>query len=184
MKTLTLVTLGALAFASAAPAQGTAQQGGTTTPSPTATADPIPTKFWKASLPGGEYMIALGRISSVGKHTYVTDGVARVFEVTIADSSAAVARFYFLEPVTDKSPLNVGQVVLDRSKAIAKEVTKRTGREDVWREVVKNYPTTTHAKTMEYRLANKANVDAIYTSVTRAWERGKGERVLVRTKSD
>jgi len=37
---------------------------------------------------------------------------------------------------------------------------------------------------MEYRLANKANIDAIYTSVTRAWERGKGERLVVKTKAE
>jgi len=180
MKTPTLVLLSSLALSAAALAQGTSP--GATGEAPSATADPIPTKFWKASLPGGNYMVALGRISSVGKHTYVSDGAARVFEVTIADEGSAIARFYYLEPVTDKSPLNVGQVVLDRTKSVAKEITKRTGQDDVWTQVVKNYPTTTHAKTMEYRLATKANIDAIYTSVTRAWERGKGERLVVKTE--
>ena len=76
----------------------------------------IPSRFWKATLPGGEYMVALNSISSIAKHTYIVDGAARVFEVTVADRSSAIARFYFIEPVTDSSPINAGQVVLDRLK--------------------------------------------------------------------
>ena len=56
----------------------------------------IPTRFWKASLPGGEYMVSLSSISSIAKHTYVVDGAARVYEVTVADKSSAIARFYYL----------------------------------------------------------------------------------------
>ncbi len=147
-----------------------------------ASTDSIPTRFWKASLPGGEYMVALDRISSVAKHTYVVDGAARVYEVTVADSSSAIARFYYIEPVTDKSPLNVGQVVLDRVRGTAKEATKRVGAGDVWDQVVKNYPQTTHARTMEYRFNVRSNIDSLYTSITRAWERKKGEQFSVSSK--
>ena len=31
----------------------------------------IPSRFWKATLPGGEYMVALNSISSIAKHTYI-----------------------------------------------------------------------------------------------------------------
>ena len=48
-------------------------------------------RFWKATLPGGEYMVALNSISSIAKHTYIVDGAARVFEVTVADRSSAIA---------------------------------------------------------------------------------------------
>ena len=87
--------------------------------------DSIPTKFWKASLPGGEYMVSLSSISSIAKHTYIVDGAARVYEVTVADKSSAIARFYYIEPVTDQSPLNVGQVVIDRIKGATKDATNR-----------------------------------------------------------
>ena len=147
-----------------------------------ASTDSIPTRFWKASLPGGEYMVALDRISSVAKHTYVVDGAARVYEVTVADSSSAIARFYYIEPVTDKSPLNVGQVVLDRVRGAAKEATNRVGAGDVWDQVVKNYPQTTHARTMEYRFTVRSNIDSLYSSITRAWERKKGEQFTVSSK--
>ena len=46
-----------------------------------ASTESIPTRFWKASLPGGAYMVALDRISSVAKHTYVVDGAARIIKM-------------------------------------------------------------------------------------------------------
>ena len=142
----------------------------------------IPSKFWKASLPGGEYMVALNSISSIAKHTYIVDGAARVYEVTVADKSSAIARFYFIEPVTESSPINAGQVVLDRLKSVSKEATERIGAGDVWDQVIKNYPNSTHAKTMEYRLTIKSNIDLIYSSVARAWERGRGENFKIVNK--
>ena len=93
-------------------------------------------------------MVALNSISSIAKHTYIVDGAARVFEVTVADKSSAIARFYFIEPVTDSSPINAGQVVLDRLKSVTKEASERLGAGDVWDQVIKNYPSSTHAKTV------------------------------------
>ncbi len=142
----------------------------------------IPSRFWKATLPGGEYMVALNSISSIAKHTYIVDGAARVFEVTVADRSSAIARFYFIEPVTDSSPINAGQVVLDRLKSVTKEASERLGAGDVWDQVIKNYPSSTHAKTVEFRLSVKSNIDSIYSSIARAWERGRGENFKVVTK--
>ena len=144
--------------------------------------DPIPSKFWKASLPGGEYMVALSSISSIAKHTYIVDGTARVYEVTVADKSSAIARFYYIEAVTDSSPLNAGQVVLDRLKNASKEATERVGAGDVWDQVIKNYPSSTHAKTIEFRLTVKSNIDSAYESVSRAWEKGRGENFKVISK--
>jgi hypothetical protein len=142
----------------------------------------IPSRFWKATLPGGEYMVALNSISSIAKHTYIVDGAARVFEVTVADKSSAIARFYFIEPVTDSSRINAGQVVLDRLKSVTKEASERLGAGDVWDQVIKNYPSSTHAKTVEFRLSVKSNIDSIYSSIARAWERGRGENFKVVTK--
>ena len=142
----------------------------------------IPSRFWKATLPGGEYMVALNSISSIAKHTYIVDGAARVFEVTVADKSSAIARFYFIEPVTDSSPINAGQVVLDRLKSVTKEASERLGAGDVWDQVIKNYPSSTHAKTVEFRLSVKSNIDSIYSSIARAWERERGENFKVVTK--
>ena len=180
MKTILISALVTIILNISSGAQTTGEAGKNS--SRAASTDSIPTRFWKASLPGGEYMVALDRISSVAKHTYVVDGAARVYEVTVADSSSAIARFYYIEPVTDKSPLNVGQVVLDRVRGAAKEATNRVGAGDVWDQVIKNYPQTTHARTMEYRFTVRSNIDSLYSSITRAWERKKGEQFTVSSK--
>lgn len=146
---------------------------------PVASTTPIPTRFWKASLPGGDYMVALSSISSIARHTYIVDGAARVYEVTIADRSSAIARFYFIEAVTETSPLNIGQVVLDRVKGSAKEAARRAGADGAWSQVIKNYPHSTHAKTVEFRFTVKSNIDSLYASVSSAWEKGKGEQFKV-----
>ena len=36
--------------------------------------------------------------------------------------------------------------------------------QDVWQKVVKNYPTTTHAKTIEYRIQDKETLTNLYAS--------------------
>ena len=46
--------------------------------------------------------------------------------------------------------------------------------EPVWEKVIKNYPATTHAHTVEYRLTNKANLAQLEQSVEQAWTTNKG----------
>lgn len=153
------------------PAQGQRQSG--------SSVDDIPEKFWIASLPGGEYMVALGRITNISIHEYIANGTARVFEVNVAAEGAMLVRFYYLEPVTDKSPLNVGQVVADRLKSTVEEAGRRTGTSDQWKKVVKDYPNTTHAHTTEFRLDYKDDLEKIYGSVKSAWLSGRGKRITI-----
>lgn len=40
--------------------------------------------------------------------------------------------------------------------------------------VTKNYPTTTHAHTIESRVANVALLDSVYNSIVSAWLNGRG----------
>jgi len=162
------------------PLRKTSAQAPAPARSSTSTTDEaIPTKFWHGILPGGQYMVALGRISNIGIHEYVANGSARVFEVTIAADGAALARFYYMEPITDKTPLNVGQIVADRLKSSADEIGKRTGLGDAWQKVVKDYPNTTHAHTVEFRLDYKDDLDKLFASVQKAWENGRGTRFKV-----
>ena len=65
---------------------------------------------------------------------------------------------------------------------MTKEASERLGAGDVWDQVIKNYPSSTHAKTVEFRLSVKSNIDSIYSSIARAWERGRGENFKVVTK--
>ena len=110
---------------------------------------------------------ALRAIVSVSSHEYVVDGTARVTEVNIDTIGAALARFYFLEPNAPNAPMGVGASTLERAQQLLQEGADRTGQ-DVWKKVVKSYPVTTHAKTIEYRVMDKATLQKLYESAESA----------------
>ncbi len=133
--------------------------------------------FWECETPTGKFVARLDQISSVSQHQYLIDGGARVYEVTVATTGPMIARFYFIEPLTEGSPLSLGKATIDRLREVASEAGSRVGM-DTERDVVKHYPDTTHAKTAEFRLQVKENLDRIYQHVHRVWaeERGRGEK--------
>jgi hypothetical protein len=145
---------------------GGAKNPVTNSPSPNSTAGtPAPTNIlmWRCNLPGGSYSVALRAMVSVSSHEYLVDGVARVTEVNIDTVGNALARFYYIEPSAPNSPIGLGQATIDKAQQMLQEGAARTNQ-DVWQKVVKNYPTTTHAHTIEYRVTDKATLSALYTS--------------------
>ena len=127
---------------------------------------------WRCELPGGVFIVDPVTISSVSSHEYIVDGVARVTELTIATTGAIVARFYYLEPLKVKSPVDVGQSLIDKVDEKIQEGTARleqAGVEPIWKKVIKNYPLSTHAHTVEYRVESKEQLDKILKSVENAW---------------
>jgi len=138
----------------------------TATPAPgTPSGTPAPTNIlmWRCNLPGGSYSVALRSMVSVSLHEYLVDGVARVTEVNIDTTGNALARFYYIEPTTPNSPIGLGQATIDKAQQLLQEGAQRTGQ-DVWQKVIKNYPTTTHAHTIEYRVVYKTTLTNLYTS--------------------
>jgi len=129
--------------------------------------------YWRCELPGGVYMVNLAMVTSVSTHEYVVDGAARVTEFTIGTSGAVVARFYYLEPMVPKSPVGFGQSIIDKVQEKVGEASERTGTEEVWKKVVKNYPLTTHAHTVEYRLDSVDQVTKLEKSIEDAWKNNK-----------
>ena len=150
-------------------------QDAAASPTPTGTTVNGPAGFWKCELPGGTFLVALRNLQSVSTHEYVVDGAARVTEVTIATASSVEARFYYLEPMTIKTTGGLAPASLQTlQQRVTDLATQRAPVEPVWEKVVKNYPTTTHAHTVEYRLTTKANLDQIYASLEQAWTTNKG----------
>jgi hypothetical protein len=137
---------------------------GQATPSPT-TAIPM----WRATLPGGTYSVALRSIVSVSTHEYVVDGAARVTEVNIDTTGAALARFYFIEPNTISAPAGFGAATVEKAQKLLQEGAQRTGQEDAWRKVVKSYPTTTHTRTVEFRFGSKETLSKLFDSAESAF---------------
>lgn len=129
--------------------------------------------FWEANLAGGNYMVALGRISSVSRHKYVLDGSVIVDEVTIDTEGQALARFYFLSPIQVAGTGAAAADAVERASALLDGAVRRGGV-DVQDMVVKKYPLTTHSKTIEYRLLSEQQLGALYGSAKTAWITGKG----------
>lgn len=142
-------------------------------PSATPAATPAPTNIalWRCSLPGGTYSVAVRSIVSVSQHEFaVAGGTARVTEVNIDTVGNTVARFYYIEPMAPSSPVGLGQSTISKIQDIVNDAGSRvTGGDEPWKKVVKDYPTSTHAHTVEYRLDSKEQVAAVFTSAEAAF---------------
>jgi hypothetical protein len=134
-----------------------------------------PARFWQATLGGGHYMVALDRIASVSRHKYVLDGALIIDEVTVDTVGQALARFYFITPITDAAPGNSITGLAARSRELVEKAADRVGT-DVQNMVVKKYPDTSHAKSIEYRILSEAELTALYASVRSSWETGRGRK--------
>ena len=135
------------------------------TPAPT----PLRNGVWRAQMPAGDYIVRLASITSVSQQEYVVDGNARVTEVDIATQGSEIARFYFIEPNVPQSPNGIGQSAINEVQDKVKEGISRAGGDDIWRKVVKNYPTSTHANTIDYRLDSKDSLKKLFDSIQDAW---------------
>ncbi len=130
-------------------------------------------RFWEARLGGGEFVVALDRISSVSRHKYVLDGALIVDEVTIDTTGQALARFYYITPITSGVPGNAASQVAESALGLVDKAAQSAGS-DVQNMVVKKYPLTTHAKTVEYRLLSESQLNVLFQSAKTAWQTGKG----------
>ncbi len=138
-------------------------------------------RFWQASFPGGEFVVALDRISSISKHEYVLDGNLLVTEVSIDTNGNALTRIYQITPVAERSNLATAQKMVERGTELLDQVGQRTGN-DFQSMVQKKYPLTTHSKSIEYRVADIGTLNAIFSSINKAWQSGKGRKFRMKKK--
>lgn len=134
--------------------------------------------FWEASFPTGEFLVALRNIRAIAKHEYIISNAGtRVVEVTIETGGDTTTRIYYVEPVganasgTTQRAIQRGQELVDRSG-------NRTNQ-NLTSQVTKEYPVTTHAKTIEYRVSDEAALNRVYQDLKKAWSSGRGSRVTV-----
>jgi hypothetical protein len=137
--------------------------------------------FWQASVGGGHYMVRIDRIASISRHRYLLDGAVIVDEVTVDTAGQALARFYHLAPVTDAvGNESVGRIA-DRGRELLDQAAGRAGT-DAQNMVIKKYPETTHAKTIEFRVETPEQLTALYNSLRTAVETGRGRELNVDKK--
>jgi hypothetical protein len=131
---------------------------------------------WQADLPGGSYIVSTGQISSISTSEYIVDGAARVTELTVATTSSVTARFYYIETVVQNDR---ALAVVNRLQGKAEEIAGRAGQEPIWQKVVKNYPLTTHAHTVEYRLSSKDQIQKLFTSLNDTWRANTNANIKI-----
>jgi hypothetical protein len=146
------------------------------TPQPGASQSAIP--LFRAQLPGGVYEVAVQHIVSVSTHEYLVDGAVRVVEMNIDTAGSILARFYYLEPNTPKTPGGVGAPALEKAQEIFTQAVDKTGQ-DAWKKVIKNYPTTTHARTVEYRLQSREELNKVFGAAEEAFRMQKQKSVKI-----
>jgi hypothetical protein len=149
--------------------------------SPTPTPGPARTPLWRCDLPGGVYEVAIRNIISVSTHEYVVDGAARVTEMNIDTQGNLEVRFYYIEPLVATSPIGVGQSVIDKAHELANEAAARLspGDQPPWEKVMKNYPTTTHAHTVEYRLDSLDDLQKLFDSADTAFRTNQNTQITI-----
>lgn len=164
---------------------GTRDNGGQGTeqnqpdPSPNASEEEGPRRFWQVSLPGGHYMVALDHIASVSMHEYLLDGSLVINEVTVDAGGRGLARFYHISTNPGGSAQPAVARTIERGKEFIDRAARRGGIE-THNMVQKSYPTTTHTGMVEYRVLDLRDLDALYNSVQKAWENNRGSRLTIR----
>jgi len=178
---MNLPKLAALALLAAFPLLALAQENAdpNASPSPANVATRFP--MWRCTLPGGTYEVALHSIISVSTAEYIVDGVARVTEMNIDTPGSLEVRFYYIEPLTPQSPVGIGQTTLDKVQELAQEAAGRVSpdSEPPWEKVVKTYPTTTHAHTVEYRLDTLDQLNTLFKSADQAFRLNQNTQITL-----
>jgi len=151
----------------------------TPTPEPTPTPGATRTPQWRCFTNGGVYSVGIDRIVSVSVHEYRVDNVARVTEVNIDTVGNALVRFYYLEPAETDAPGGVGQGALEKIREIAEDVIDRSEQAQFLERVIKSYPTSTHAHTIEYRVSSRDELKKIFDSADTAYRTRRPSTVRV-----
>jgi hypothetical protein len=136
---------------------------------------PAANRFWSAKVGDGSFMVALDRIVSISRSQYLLDGAVIVDEVTVDTVGQALARFYCLTPVAPNAPGNAVQTLQKRGQELLDNAGEKAGT-DVHNMVVKKYPDTTHAKSLEYRVKDEQELKSLDSSVQSAWESSRGRK--------
>jgi len=121
---------------------------------------------------GNYYSVSLGAIDSVSQHEYLLDGTLRVVEVTVATRGSTQARFYVLEKPSPDTGGLPGQSLADGVGRVAEEIASRAPGtvKTATNSVVKKFPETTHAKVIEYRIANRETLGKLFDHLLKRWQ--------------
>jgi len=132
--------------------------------------------LWDGRLKGGTYLVRCNQIIALSKHEYVADAAARVVEVNLTMNSNLTVRFYFLEPVRLEGGgvVGAGQQAIDKARALMQDAAGRLSPTLNEPKVVKSYPLSTHAHTVEFVIKDEERLNALHASLERSFRSGQG----------
>lgn len=132
--------------------------------------------LWDGKLAGGSYLVRCTQILALSKHEYVADGTARVVEVNLTMNSNMTVRFYYLEPVRLEGGgvVGAGQQAIDKARELMKDAASRVSPSLTTPKVVKSYPASTHAHTVEFVLPSEERLNSLHASLERSFRSGQG----------
>lgn len=127
--------------------------------------------IWNGVFKGGRYLLKANQIIALSKHEYVADSVARVVEINLTLSSNTYVRFYYLEPVRLEAGgvLGAGQDAIDKARTMVQDAASRISPTLTEPKVVKSYPASTHAHTVEFVLKEEARLNSLFDSLEGAF---------------
>lgn len=138
-----------------------------------------PKRFWSASLQGGDYSVALDKVSSVSIHEYVLNANLIVTEMVIDTDGRALARFYHVRSAAEDTASGAGGRLVERGKDLIDGAGRRA-KVDFHNLPQKDYPTTSHAGMIEFRLMRLNDLKALHKSIQGAWESNTGKKVTIK----
>jgi hypothetical protein len=91
--------------------------------------------------------------------------------VNLTLSSNTAVRFYDLEPVRleGTGTVAVGQQAIDKARQMMQDAASRISPTLTEPKVVKTYPVSTHAHTVEYVLKEEARLNSLFNSLENAF---------------
>jgi len=141
-----------------------------------------PRGFLSINYKGGRFVMPFRSIVSISRHEFLVDGGGKVHELTVDTNGSVIARYYYLSTVLENNPLNAAQIVNNRMKKLENTAKNRTGEDT--RAVVKHYPDTTHAKTVEFNVSSLEHLERIYDHIYQDWvvrnAKGDGRTLRIR----
>jgi hypothetical protein len=102
-------------------------------------------------------------------------------EPVLQNASGVAARLTEGEPVLQNTTSDVAARLTEGRRDLLDKVNERTGV-DTDSAVIKQYPSTTHAKTVEFRISSAANLDELYSSARTAWINSRGKKFTLSGK--
>lgn len=137
-------------------------------------------RFWQCNINGGEMMVAVDRIGAISKTQYILDGGLLCTEVTIDTlGGQSLTRIYHVVPATEGMAANAATKLIDRAKEVVDKNAARAGTK-MHEMVQKSYPATTHAHTVEFRVMDVQDLEALYASLKATWTSGIGRTFTIK----